>query len=342
MHSFRIFIACLISLSMILSGCFGETSLTESKQTQTEKTINNVTNTSTGTSNNTHLQKQKENQSSNITTIETIDDPSTTNINEEIVLDTNLKIYILPNGAEDAILIMRKDFNMLFGVGRAESYTRLKSYLTRFGVKKIDIVVLPNEWNEQIGGFQFLANDFKIGEIWKSQASFVKNSSKTALYNAKLRGALERQVQYGDTFERNGITIKILNPQKELLNSEEQDSVAIKVAFVDFCALIFSESEQSIEYKLKGLGENLECQILKGSKHGGPTATSDLLIRTVTPDAIIFTTDGSENKPHKTTLERIKIYNNSATTHVNVYSTHINGLITIISDGKLYKLMAEK
>ncbi|MEM5782616.1 MAG: hypothetical protein QXD43_05505 [Candidatus Aenigmatarchaeota archaeon] len=254
----------------------------------------------------------------------------------------NLLISIFPTGKSDAILLNldNKKF-ILIGTGSLSYTNILDNFFSLYGVKQIDLLILPTEMDSQIGAFQLLAKKYVIDEIWKYPLEFSKQEFKDSLYIAKLNGSRVLNVNKGFKKNFSDLEISILNPDKSLLNSVEQDSLVIKLNYKKFCMLIFSESEMMIESKLKGNNDLGKCNVLKASRHGGATATSDLLIRAVEPEYILFTTDGNWDSPHSTTLERIKIYNATAKTKVNVYTTHKNGKIDISTNGIDYNIYVQ-
>ena len=255
--------------------------------------------------------------------------------------DSNLKVYVLPFEAADAILVSRSDFHMLYDTGREQDYAQLKSFLNRLGITELSAVVITTELPDHSGGFSQLVKDFKIDEVWKYKMDFTENRMADALREAQLNGAKVITPSYGMNFTREGVRITVLNPQKESFVSKTQDSIALRVELMDSCFLLFSESETSIEMKLKGMGANLKCDVLKGSTHGDATATDHLFLQSVEPEMIVFTTDGKDY-PHKTTMERINIYNENSDKKITVLNTHEKGMVTFVCDGKSCRMNSDR
>lgn len=140
----------------------------------------------------------------------------------------------------------------------------------------------------------------------------------------------------GYTFSLGGSSVEIFSPSKQDKNLNNM-SVVLKVTFGDTRFLFQGDAESKIENALLKSDFDLKADVLKVGHHGSNTSSTQKYLNAVSPEFAILSygADNSYGHPHEEVLERLENSN------ISVYSTALNGIITVTSDGKNISVKTE-
>ena len=131
----------------------------------------------------------------------------------------------------------------------------------------------------------------------------------------------------------NGVSFEILAPLEDFEGREVVDfntsSIVLRMIFGENSFLFTADAPKTIEEQLVAAGSDLDSDILKVSHHGSRSSTTEIFLRTVTPEIAVIQVgkDNQYGHPHSEVLERLEKYG------IKIFRTDIDGDIKVISDG---------
>ena len=183
-------------------------------------------------------------------------------------------------GQGDSILISNQ-FNrntVLIDTGSKYNYFKLKKYLYRKGIYKIDYLIITHEDEDHSGNISNLNNDFKINNV----------------------------IDYTIDINVNDIFLK--NYYSSEYDNENDNSLVYYFEKNDISFLFTADISRIVEKELIRKYENLKVDVLKASHHGSYTGNSELFISKLLPRYCIISTSGQYNHPHRETIDNLKKY----------------------------------
>ena len=217
--------------------------------------------------------------------------------------DAPLIIRMLDIGQGDAILIERNGKFALIDTGDVEHRPRMAEYLRKYGVKKVDTVIITHPHGDHIGGMFSVFANAEIRQVYD-------NGVPTSLSTYKT---------YRKILDKRKI------PRRTLRGGE-------KIQLMDGVPFTVVE-EASI---LKS-GADVKSVVLKAGHHGSKTSSTEEFLRAVSPKAVFISCGAGNNygHPSRQTMKRLEKWG------IDVYRTDRQGTITLTTDGKHYEITKE-
>ncbi len=243
-----------------------------------------------------------------------------------------LQIYAINVGYGEAILVRKGEFSMLVDAGPKDSYPALDAFLKKLNIKSIQAVVATRSRADYIGAIPDVLDNYNVEDFWYNNVS--SNLPEYAAMMAKVadKRLLVKTPTAGDVMNFNGMSVEALNPFSPRIgnpDSDESDSIVLKVSDKDFCALLMSDAETGTENRIMGAFSDIQCQVIHIGHNGAGTATqaSSILARVNPKVAIISVGPNSDANPKSTVLELLRLNG------IQTYRTDIDGNILVVSDG---------
>ena len=223
--------------------------------------------------------------------------PKQTPLNQHEVLITTLDV-----GQGLAVVVQTKNHALLFDTGAAyaSGFNLAQSviipYLHAQHIYQLDKIIISHGDNDHIGGLNHLLNHFKFGEIISSVPEKIKSSSKTC--------------QSGQTWQWDGITFTMLNPDKPSAFIGNNASCVLKISNQSFSMLLTADIEKQAEKHLvKNNQAQLDVDIMLASHHGSKTSSTQAFLEATSPETIIISSGYKNrfNHPHKRSLNAINL-----------------------------------
>lgn len=179
--------------------------------------------------------------------------------------DNKLKIVFCNVGQGDAALISKGYFQMLLDTGpKNGGVERCLSSQMPLGDKKIEVVIISHEDSDHSGALANLNKNYKIEKIYGQ-----KNYSNILNYN--------------DSLEYGGIVLKILYPDKGLLE-RDNDSIVGLLKYRGMGFLFAGDIDRVVEDSIVDrLAGERGVEVLKVSHHGSKTASGEKWLTAVAP-----------------------------------------------------------
>lgn len=255
---------------------------------------------------------------------------------EEVVVQSvdEGKIHFINTGNSDAILIENNSQFALIDTGDTDDDDKLKSYLQRQGVKRLEYLVLTHYHADHIGGADTVITDFEVG------ATLVPNGDAdtkvyrdyiTALSNKGLQPSVPLE---SSIFNLGSATLTFYNTAGGNSN-ENNNSLVVLYENGEDRALFTGDAEAEVESKLS-VGD---IELLKVGHHGSKTSSSISFINQLQPEYAVILT-GQPNQyghPHEETLslfesKGIPVYRTDEQGDI-VFTSTCHGFETELSPG---------
>jgi len=252
-----------------------------------------------------------------------------------------ISVNFIDVGKADATFITADGYNILIDAGVKKDAEEITTFLDRYKVDRLNMVIASHSDADHIGGMTEILNTYKVENFLMFDVAD-KYESDTKTYNIMLDTLEERDidvtyVEAGDNFCLGSMLVKVISPDHEYKDNND-DSVVVKITYGESDFLFTGDASQEVEEYLVSTGADLDCEVLKVSHHGSDTATTDEFLRAVDPEfAIVPVGENIYNLPNVEVINRLKTYED-----LEMYRSDYHGNITLTSDGKEISVVTEK
>jgi competence protein ComEC len=168
------------------------------------------------------------------------------------------------------------------------------------------LIILTHLDEDHIGGLKKIIENLDVDSVAIGRNS--KNHAKLAdiknMLNKK-EVELEFLSNY-DNFKIDNVSFNILNPNKELSDNENNNSIVVLTEYGGIRTLFTGDLETDGEKLLIKKGEDIKADILKVGHHGSGTSTSEDFVSKVNPKvSIISVGKRFSSIPDDKVLERL-------------------------------------
>ena len=205
-------------------------------------------------------------------------------------------------------------------------------YLWSRSIGHLDVVVATHAHEDHTGGLAAVIDNFHPPELWTG-ANSDEPVWRELSRHARMRGVKIENMTSGRAFNFGGARIEVLSPPGDYVPNDtpkNNDSLAFRVTYGKHSFLLTGDMEKPMETRLLADERPVRADVLKVGHHGSRTSTSEPFLEAVNPEFAIIS-DGFENSfghPNREVLERL------AEHHAQVFRTDMNGLISVVSDGR--------
>ena len=262
----------------------------------------------------------------------------------------NLQVSILDVGQGDSIFIEfpnRKTMILDGGgfyknsldVGKAV----VAPFLWNHGIANIDYLAATHSDQDHISGLESLVDLFSIGHFLDGFPGLGDTRIADLRQKALNKGALSVPLRPGVPLTVGEVRIVPLHPGPQFILQKtthekgkigNELSLVLRLEYRDFSMLLTGDIGKSTEEYLIENSLPLQATFLKGPHHGSRFSNSPSFIRTVQPQAVIFSS-GYLNwmrHPHPEVIDR---YQASGT---KIWRTDLDGSIHITTDGTRHRV----
>ncbi|MBN8209330.1 MBL fold metallo-hydrolase [Bacillus sp. NTK071] len=244
------------------------------------------------------------------------------------------EIHFIDVGQADSILVIHGDKSMLVDAGDNGDGDIVTEYIKRIGIEELDYVVATHPHHDHIGGMDEVLKAFKVGKLIMPDVSY-----PTYHYKALQRVIKKKKisVMYAEEGKKiklgQDVYVHILSPQKRAEYEDFNDySAVLRLRHKQNTFLLMGDAGVEVEKNMMSSlkKKQLSSDILKLGHHGADSATSELFLNTVSPEAAVISV-GRNNRyhfPDTNVLQRLKLQN------IPILRTDQIGTIIATSDGK--------
>jgi competence protein ComEC len=263
-----------------------------------------------------------------------------------------LKIYALDIGQGDSFLIVSPTGkNILVDTGdRGDDDTVLQALDNFAGNRRIDLFIASHAHADHIGSAAPILGASRVATVLDS--GFF-DTPPTTTYENYLQAVLDSGARHVTAtpgrriFIGGGAVITVLAPIRPHFTARDlhaeattpnANSVVVRLDYGNFSMIFTGDAEAETEERLIRRGANLRAKVLKVGHHGARFATSEAFLRAVRPQAAIISVGARNNFGHPSpeALQRLR------DARAQVYRTDLQGLITITSNGRSYRITTQR
>ena len=245
-----------------------------------------------------------------------------------------LTIHMIDVGQGESILISTpNNKTILIDAGEASQGKKVKSYLLKHGIDKIDLLIGTHPHTDHIGGLPEIINNFEVKKIimpkkLHTSATFEKlltaiESKKLTINSPKPNSIIE--------FDRD-IKLHFLGPIRDYGDNLNLWSVVFRLDYKNKSFLFTGDMEHEAEmdlintYSMDDLGAN----VLNVGHHGSDSSTTQQFLDCVNPEIALISLGSNNpyNHPHEEVIIRL------VQSEVLIYRTDLQQTVVIYSDGE--------
>lgn len=262
-----------------------------------------------------------------------------------------LQVFALDIGQGDATLIVSPTGKLvLIDSGDVGNLQSVLHAVRRFSGPRcrLDLYVASHPHQDHIGEADKIMRQCQIASVLDSG---FPGTTKT--YERFLRAIEETQTAFikatpGRQFDLGGdARITVLGPSQPFFEQAElhsgasepnANSVVLRLDHGTFSMLFTGDAEVETESRLISQRAQLAAKVLKVGHHGSRHATSVEFLQAIKPRAATISVGSSNGfgHPAPAALQRLKAAG------VKLYRTDLQGMITITSTGKRYKITTQR
>lgn len=250
----------------------------------------------------------------------------------------NLTVHFIDVGQADSILIQQGQSSMLIDGGNNGDAALIKDYISKQGVKKLDVVVGTHAHEDHIGALDDVIDAFPVGKVYFPKQVATTKTYENFVNSVKNKGLKFTLPSVGSSFKVGDAVCTILAPNKDSYEGGNDYSIVIKLQYGNNSFLFTGDAEVLGEKEMMGKKLDLKADVLKVGHHGSKTSTSDAFLKAVSPKyAVISSETGNDyGHPHQVVMDRL----NKA--KIKIYRTDEQGTIKAVSDGNTIKFTTAK
>ena len=247
--------------------------------------------------------------------------------------ENELRVDFLDCGQADTTLIRQGSHAMLFDCG-AEIPMQIRQYLGEAGVERLEMVWLSHPDADHIGAFPSLSYAIPVDRVFVNGE--IKDTAAWAQVEDAVRyRSIPAQIPLpGETYRLGTAEITVLGPVWYYEDSQNNNSLAVKVTFGSTSFLFCGDAEEEEERDIAFGDIPIGCDVLHVNHHGSSDSSCmDFLLQAHPSWAVISC--GRENDyghPHNSALRRLQ------KAGAQILRTDESGTIRFLSDGETLRV----
>ncbi|RAT95047.1 ComEC/Rec2 family competence protein [Brevibacillus sp. Leaf182] len=264
-----------------------------------------------------------------------IDDPFETETEQEFS-GLIITYLALPHG-ESTLLRMPGGKTMLIDTGTAEDWPVLSARLAELKITRLDYVVVTNDLPEHMGGYVSLSEQVLVDAVILPK--LIAPSIRHVVLLRSNQKQMEAEQGQVLTLDQE-ISMEVLLPDEPLFLSPQNNSLVFRLTHGQLRFLFMSAvNEKAEERLLERQNDRLKAEVLKVAGQGSNQGSSQPFLTQVDPQVAIIQTGRSRDQMKDGQTEVMERLGES---WAETYVTSHDGSITILSNGKEYRILKQK
>lgn len=319
----------LLALMLVLTGCGGQTDLSQPAQVQNEPAVTESDKTVSADTYGMETGQTAEDGSDTESRKPVVTgDPDDGQQDTKLTEDSSLQVHYIDVGQGDATLITCDGAAMLIDAGNNNKGTLVQSYLMSQGVQSLDYVIGTHPDADHIGGLDVIITKFDCGTVFLTDDTKDTATYRDVISAMQYKGYNKTLPVAGDTYQLGGAEFTFVGPVATSDDSNN-NSIALLLKHGSKTFYFEGDAEEEEESSILNTGVSLSADVYKVGHHGSKTSTTDAMLAAVAPSyAVISVGEGnSYGHPNAETLNKLRAAG------VSVFRTDEQGSIIAQSDG---------
>ena len=240
-----------------------------------------------------------------------------------------LYIFALDVGQSEATLLVTGDKVMLIDCGSSAFCSELAYELSRYGIEKIDVLLLTHTHEDHVGNARYLLQNLQVEQVLLPSLE-----SEDLVWRLLLQEVGEKALflQNGYRFALGNTAFEVLGVGQGEGEADNESSVVLRGVFGEQVLLFTGDAGAATEALLIDTygAEYLNCDYLKIGHHGSDTASTMEFLLATSPTAVSISCGrgNSYHFPHKRVLADLEALG------VHVARTDLDGTVVFGTDGR--------
>lgn len=244
--------------------------------------------------------------------------------------------FALPHG-ESTLVMLPDGKKLLIDTGSAKDWPTLYNRLSERKVTRLDYVVITNDEPEYSGGYPYLAERVVIDRLMV--AKLLEPVLRKAVHlpaDKKLLAVSDNDVVKLD----ENVSMQVLLPSEPMFLSPQDNSLVFRLQHGRLRFLFTSGMNEKAEERLLSRHfDQVRAEVLKVGDQGSNQGSSQPFLSRVDPQVAIVQTGQPRDKIKESQAEVLERLGES---WAETYLTSQYGSITILSNGKDYRILKQK
>ncbi len=207
------------------------------------------------------------------------------------VFQTPFQVHFINVGHGDAILLSCEDHHMLIDAGKKEYGSKVKEFLQKKGVSRLQYIVCTHEHSDHVGGMLDIVDSYSFDKIMAPTAKPYKCTHEfdDLLASLHKQGKKITVPKAGETFKLGSAQVTVIGPVTTYNDWKRADnhSLVLRVVYGDhsflFTGDIYGQAESDIMDRV-----DVRSEVLKLSHHGAITSSSEEWLDAVKPQFAVI------------------------------------------------------
>lgn len=253
-----------------------------------------------------------------------------------------LIVHFIDVGQGDCTLVTAGGETMLIDCGEYTEYTKVCSYLTQHGIKRLDRIIATHPHSDHMGGLPELLGQPGADEVLLPPVPehmipaawwFTAFLDKAAEENVKLT-----ETYPGMTFSLGDATCQIVAPLKVTDTNLNNASVCVRIDHGVNSFLVCGDAEKEEELDMAASGKVRGITVLRTGHHGSSSSSCEEFLNETSPEIAVISCGAGNayGHPADSVIDRIRKHTG------RIFRTDLNGTTVFTSDGKELSIDTER
>lgn len=244
-----------------------------------------------------------------------------------------LSVHMIDVDQGQSILIITpNNKTILIDAGESSEGRKVKTYLIKNQIQKIDLLIATHPHADHIGGLSEIINNFEVEKVIMPKKIHTSATFEKLLSTIEENGLKISSPPIGTTIDFDqDINLNFLGPVKDYGDDLNLWSIVFRLDYKDKSFLFTGDTEKKAEYDLMDTynKEDIKVNVLNVAHHGSSTSTSERFLEYADPEIALISLgkDNPYGHPHR---EVITLLNGR---NIFVYRTDQQGTVVLFSDG---------
>lgn len=254
-------------------------------------------------------------------------------------------------GQGDAIYLrLPNEQDILIDGGPDKTILEKLGQVMPFYDREIDLVVLTHPHADHLTGLIEVLRTYRVKQIWLTGVTHTTDEYLEFLRLIKAQNIETKTPLRGNKFDFGEIKVEVLNPSRSVTgeriteSTEERTgglndtSIVVRLVYGENKFLFTGDITSDIEKDLVKSDVELGVDVLKVAHHGSKFSSSREFVQAVDPKHAVIQV-GRNNRYGHPAYRTLRTLENAG---AEVFRNDLDGDIKIVSDGKNFKIKAEK